>query len=51
MRRKKLPYIIRAIRLVVKCVWYALTTPDDPRYEHEVNFWNIPIGKRRRQYR
>ncbi|HET9747603.1 MAG TPA: hypothetical protein VFP97_17925 [Chitinophagaceae bacterium] len=51
MRRKKLPYLIRAIRLAIKCVWYALTTPNDPYHEREVNFWNIPVRKRQRQYR
>jgi len=51
MRRKKLPYIIRLIRLVVKSVWYALTIPNDPYHEKEVNFWNMPVRKRERQYR
>jgi len=51
MRRKKLPYMIRMIRLAIKCVWHALTTPNDPYHEKQVNFWNIPVRKRQRQYR
>ena len=51
MRRKKRPYIIRLIRLTLKSVWHALTVPDDPYQEKEVNFWNMPIKKRERQYR
>lgn len=51
MRRKKLPYLLRLIRFTIKCVWFALTTPNDPYHEKEVNFWNIPIRKRQRQYR
>ena len=51
MRRKKLPHIIRLIRFTLKCVWFALTVPNDPRYEKKVNFWNMPIRKRQRQYR
>lgn len=50
MRRKKLPYIIRSIRLAVKAVWHALATRNDPTQVHEVNFWNIPIRKNQRQY-
>lgn len=44
-----MPYLLRKFRLAVKCVWQALTTPDDPRFKHEVNFWNIPVRKRHRQ--
>lgn len=51
MRRKKLPYIIRLVRLALKSVWYALTIPNDPLHEKEVNFWNMPVRKRQRQYR
>jgi hypothetical protein len=51
MRRKKLPYAIRFIRFSLKCVWYALTTPNDPYNEKKVNFWNMPIRKTERQYR
>jgi hypothetical protein len=51
MRRKKLPYIIRLIRLTIKSVWFALTIPNDPYHEKEVNFWNMPIRKREKQFR
>lgn len=51
MRRKKLPYFIRLVRLAIKCVWHALATLNDPAQQHEVNFWNIPIRKRQRQLR
>jgi hypothetical protein len=51
MRRKKKPYMIRLIRFTLKCIWYALTVPNDPNNNKKVNFWNIPIRKRERQYR
>ncbi|HJS54484.1 MAG TPA: hypothetical protein VJ765_08075 [Chitinophagaceae bacterium] len=51
MRRKKLPYIIRLTKLSLKSIWYALTLPNDPHHEKEVNFWNMPKRKRERQYR
>ena len=51
MRMKKKPYIVRLIRLGLKSVWYALTTPNDPYNNKKVNFWNIPIKKREKQYR
>jgi hypothetical protein len=53
MRRKKMPYFLRLVRLALKSVWYALTIPNDPYYEKKVNFWNMPIRKseRERQYR
>jgi hypothetical protein len=51
MRRRKRPYTLRLIRLAIKSVWYALTTPNDPYHDKEVNFWNIPKRKRERQYR
>jgi len=53
MRRKKMPHFIRLVRLALKSVWYALTIPNDPYHEKQVNFWNMPIRKneRKRQYR
>jgi hypothetical protein len=45
MRRRKLPYMIRLIRLAAKSVWYALTIPNDPYHPKEVNFWNMPVKK------
>jgi hypothetical protein len=47
MRRRKLPYMIRLIRLIIKCVWHALEIPYDTYQKKHVNFWNIP--KRRPQ--
>jgi hypothetical protein len=51
MRRKKMPYLFRLVRLVIKSVWYALIIPNDPYHEKEVNFWNMPVKKRERHYR
>ena len=53
MRRKKMPHLIRLVRLALKSVWYALTIPNDPYHEKTVNFWNMPVRKseRKRQYR
>jgi len=51
MRRRKKSYVIRLIRFALKSVWFALTTPNDPYHTKEVNFWNMPVRKRERQYR
>ena len=53
MRRKKMPHLIRLMRLALKSVWYALTIPNDPYHEKKVNFWNMPVRKSetKRQYR
>ena len=53
MRRRKMPHFIRLTRLALKSLWYALTIPNDPYHEKEVNFWNMPKRKseRERQYR
>jgi hypothetical protein len=51
VRRKKMPYIIRLVRLSLKSVWYALTIPNDPHHEKEVNFWNMPLRKKRKATR
>ena len=53
MRRRKMPHFIRLTRLALKSVWYALTIPNDPYHEKEVNFWNMPKRKKEseRQYR
>ena len=47
MRRKKKPYAIRIIRLALKSIWYSLKIPNDPFYTKDVNFWNIPIRKKK----
>jgi len=39
------------MRLALKSVWYALIIPNDPYHEKKVNFWNMPVRKRERQYR
>jgi hypothetical protein len=48
MRRKKKPYAIRIIRLALKSIWYSLKVPNDPFYTKNVNFWNIPIRKKKK---
>lgn len=50
MRRKKRPYIIRLIKLSLKCIWHALTAPNDPFHNKEVNFWNMPVRKREKRF-
>jgi hypothetical protein len=47
MRRKKKPYAIRIIRLALKSIWYSLKVQNDPFYTKNVNFWNIPIRKKK----
>ena len=46
MRKRKMPHFIRLTRLALKSVWYALTIPNDPLHEKEVNFWNMPKRKK-----
>jgi len=48
MRRKKKPYAIRIIGLALKSIWYSLKVPNDPFYTKNVNFWNIPIRKNKK---
>ncbi|HET6767427.1 MAG TPA: hypothetical protein VFH08_08510 [Chitinophagaceae bacterium] len=46
MRRKKLPYIIRLIRVSLKWTWHAFFM-----ITREMISWNMPKRKSERQYR
>jgi len=41
---------MRVIRLALKCIWHSLKIPNDPFYTQDVNFWNMPVRKKEKQY-